>query len=190
MSDTAPDGATRRSNHIPSAGEEVVPPPVNRPPSVQTTDAATPRPMWILPAITGILGLAIGAVIGATVASGVVVAQQQAEAEAAAAAAEAAKSDLFADAARRCGATGVVEIEDDGRTMIVDGEGEDFGSGDVTFTEIDCLIDAVGAPAAVKELMYQTRSLDGRQSGDWDDVTASWSYHPDDGLDIIFEIVD
>ena len=189
MSDTAQDGAARRSNHVRSAGEEAVP-PVSRPPRPADPPTSRPRPGWVLPVLTGILGLAIGATAGATIASSVVSAQQVAEQEAAPAAAEAAKSSLFSDAARRCGITGVVDIEDDGHTMIVDGEGEDFGSGDISFSELDCIIDAVGAPASVKELMYQPRSLDGRQSGDWDDVTASWSYHPDDGLDIIFEIVD
>lgn len=84
----------------------------------------------------------------------------------------------------------IVEIADAGKTMIVDGEGEDFGSGDVSLTDLDCIIEAVGTPASVKEMMYSTRSLDGRQSGEWDDISASWGYHPDDGLDIIFELDD
>lgn len=30
----------------------------------------------------------------------------------------------------------------------------------------------------------QTRALDGRQKASWGKVEASWSYHPDRGLDM------
>jgi hypothetical protein len=144
----------------------------------------------VLPLVVGVFGLALGSVLGATITASAISAQQAAEAEAAAAAADEAKSEFFEDAARRCGLSGVVEIADEGHTMIVDGEGDDFGSGDVSLTDLDCIIDAVDTPASVKELMYSTRSLDGRQSGEWDDISASWGYHPDDGLDLIFELDD
>ena len=29
-----------------------------------------------------------------------------------------------------------------------------------------------------------TRALDGMQTDSWHDITARWTYHPDDGLDI------
>lgn len=201
MSDNTDEPAiTRRSSHVePLEGEAVPPavpprPPVPGPPDAESAPpprtSPRVRPRWVLPVVTGVLGLVLGALLSAVVTASAIAVRQQAETEAAAVAAEEAKSEFFEDAARRCGLTGVVEIADEGKTMIVDGAGEEVGSGDVDFTDLDCIIEAVDAPASVVELMYQTRSLDGRQSADWDDVTASWSYHPDDGLDIIFELDD
>lgn len=201
MSDNTDDSSTnRRSSHVEPPEGETVPPPVPpRPlvPGPRGAESAPPprtsprvRPRWVLPVVAGVLGLVLGALLSAVVTASAIAVQQQAEAEAAAVAAEEAKSEFFEDAARRCGLSGIVEIADAGKTMIVDGEGEDFGSGDVSLTDLDCIIEAVGTPASVKELMYSTRSLDGRQSGEWDDISASWGYHPDDGLDIIFELDD
>ncbi|MFE6967151.1 hypothetical protein ACFVAJ_18705 [Agromyces sp. NPDC057679] len=146
---------------------------------------ATPlwKQPWFLPAAVGagalLVGIAVGIPIGAGASSG---------------AAEASAATYFDDIAAECKAKSMVRVEDDGRTMIVDGEGEDAGSGDVSLALLDCLIGATGTPAATQQLMYETRSLDGRQSDSWEDgdveVEASWSYHPDDGLDIIYEISD
>lgn len=174
------------------SGEPVSPTPDATPGTgpAAAVDGSAHRRAWLLPLVTGAAGLVIGVLLGVSISATVITAQQEAADEAAADAAEAAKSELFADAARRCGLTNVVEIVDNGKTMIVDGEGEDSGTGDVSFTDLDCIISAVGTPESVRELMYSTRSLDGRQSGEWGDVSASWGYHPDDGLDIIFVIAD
>jgi hypothetical protein len=40
---------------------------------------------------------------------------------------------------------------------------------------------------AVIERIGHTRALDGTQSADAPHVTATWTYHPDDRLSIIFE---
>jgi len=32
--------------------------------------------------------------------------------------------------------------------------------------------------------MSATRALDGMQDGQWEGISASWTYHPDDGLNI------
>lgn len=197
------DAVARRSTHLPHEAAEVVPPVAPpRPPLPHAATDAEPsspgaeprrakpsRPRLLIPLAAGVAGLIVGAVLGSSITGAVTAAQHEAAEKAAIAAAEAAKSTFFADAAQRCGAAGVVEIADEGRTMIVDGEGEDFGSGDVTFTKLDCLLDEVNVPASVRSKMYATRSLDGRQSGEWDDISASWSYHPDDGLDLILELV-
>lgn len=46
---------------------------------------------------------------------------------------------------------------------------------------------ALGLPDSLMEKMGQTRALDGRQSQTYGDVTVSWTYHPDDGLEILYE---
>lgn len=50
------------------------------------------------------------------------------------------------------------------------------------------LLDALGfnAPATM-ERMGNTRAIDGTLEAEGDDVVASWTYHPDDGLRIVFE---
>lgn len=49
-----------------------------------------------------------------------------------------------------------------------------------------CVLEALDAPEYVNEQMGSTRPLDGRQSTSWDGYTAEWTYHPDDGLDVLF----
>lgn len=142
---------------------------------------------WILPAATGLAGLVVGAIVASFITTAAVTTAHEAANDAEIAAVEEAKSTLFASAKSACGGG---QVLDDGRAFVVDVEGEDAGSGDVSLSQLDCLFERVGVPSSVKEKMYQTRSLDGRQSAEWDDVQASWNYHPDDGLDIIFELVD
>lgn len=44
--------------------------------------------------------------------------------------------------------------------------------------------------AAVVGRMENTRALDGTLTADGDGVRASWTYHPDDGLNLVVEVVD
>lgn len=77
-------------------------------------------------------------------------------------------------------------LGDEGTTLTLDmaGEGDD-DTGTLSFAEILCVLEELEVPDRVTALMGETRSLDGRQTGDWDDVSGSWSYHPDSGLDVI-----
>ena len=50
---------------------------------------------------------------------------------------------------------------------------------------LKCLISELPIPARVEEALYATRAPDGRQTSTWDDLTAEFTYHPDDGLRII-----
>ncbi|SIT74172.1 hypothetical protein [Microbacterium sp. RU33B] len=177
---------TRRATHLAPGEPEIVPHPAPPRPPLPVSEASR-APRWILPAAAGVAGLVIGGLVASLITAAVVTASHEAAADAAVVAAEDARSTLFADAARTCGAGDVL---DDGRTFVVDVEGEDAGSGDVSLSKLDCLFARIGVPSSVQTKMYDTRALDGRQSADWDDVEVSWSYHPDDGLDIIFELVD
>lgn len=84
------------------------------------------------------------------------------------------------------------EVKDDGKTLVFDMKGEDYGSGEGTFADWECLVDAAKAPQSTQMKMRETRALDGRQADNWTvdgtRVEASWNYHPDDGLDVIFEL--
>ena len=67
------------------------------------------------------------------------------------------------------------------------GEGED-DTGALSFAEVLCVLEELEVPDRVTALMGETRSLDGRQTGDWDDISVSWAYHPDNGLDVILTV--
>ena len=80
-------------------------------------------------------------------------------------------------------------LGDEGTTLTLDmvGEGED-DTGTLSFDEVLCVLEELEVPDRVTALMGETRSLDGRQTGDWNDVSASWAYHPDNGLDVILTV--
>lgn len=77
-------------------------------------------------------------------------------------------------------------VEDDGKTLIIDNTGdEDSPSASVDVITLQCLLGALSTPESVKAQMFATRALDGRQEATWDRFSASWSYHPNTGLDLI-----
>lgn len=154
--------------------------------------ATQPRtqPAWLLPAVYGGAGLIVGlglglgsALIIPSIATAV---SDRAAADERASATEKA-SQLLKSAKAACDAD--VEVEGDGSSMFIDGSGKDLFSGSASFSDIDCILDALGTPESVKNKMYGTRALDGRLDGSWGQYEASWTYHPDDGLDIIIEVV-
>lgn len=74
-------------------------------------------------------------------------------------------------------------VADDGATITLDTRGEDDASGN-SFEQVGCILAALDAPSYVASLIETTRALDGRQSAEWDNLEAFWSYHPDDGLNL------
>lgn len=48
----------------------------------------------------------------------------------------------------------------------------------------------LGFSSSVYEEMMETRALDGRQSATSGRYTVSWTYHPDDGLEVMYKITD
>lgn len=50
------------------------------------------------------------------------------------------------------------------------------------------IISALDLPQSLLAEMGETRSIDGRQTADYDDISVSWSYHPDNGLEVIFKV--
>ena len=47
---------------------------------------------------------------------------------------------------------------------------------------------ALGLPDSLYDKMTTTRALDGRQSAKYGNVEVSWSYHPDQGMEIVYEL--
>jgi len=79
-------------------------------------------------------------------------------------------------------------IGDAGRSLVLDMQGDDWGSGDLTVDEVMCVLEHLDVPDVTLDRMGATRSLDGRQEDDWNGIEASWTYHPDNGLDVILEL--
>lgn len=79
-----------------------------------------------------------------------------------------------------------VTVEDRGHTMVIDGDGGYASPGASIDTTMAILLE-LDASSAIVHRMEQTRALDGMQEGSWDEFTATWTYHPDQGLDIIIE---
>lgn len=98
-------------------------------------------------------------------------------------------TSVFEAAVDTCGVenNSSARIGDAGKSLIIDHKGEDDSSG-LTTLQLDCLIDALGAPESVSVQMNSTTAMQGRQSATWDGITASWTYHPDNGLDIIASV--
>ncbi|MEU7903652.1 hypothetical protein [Actinoplanes sp. NPDC049118] len=84
---------------------------------------------------------------------------------------------------------GGTQLADDGHTLIIDSQGKELGSGSLTFIELLCLQTELHMTQAVAAHMGDTRALDGRQEDSWEGFTASWTYHPDSGLDAIIRTV-
>ena len=90
-------------------------------------------------------------------------------------------------AKRECAAnTADVRLGDDGRSMVIArvAAEEDPGASLIALT---CILNRVDVPDAVMSHISSTRALDGRQQASWDGFAASWTYHPDDGLNIILQ---
>jgi hypothetical protein len=88
-------------------------------------------------------------------------------------------------------------VADGGNTLVVDGPPDVFGDLDVTdipdsdavnaeakfFKDFDCFTKKLGVPTYVMTRIGNTTSLAGQQSASWDGLEASWTFHPDNGLD-------
>lgn len=54
-------------------------------------------------------------------------------------------------------------------------------------TDLTNMLESLGFSAAVFERMKATRALDGTQTAHGENCNVSWTFHPDDGLNMVFE---
>ncbi|GIF70253.1 hypothetical protein Ais01nite_82880 [Asanoa ishikariensis] len=71
----------------------------------------------------------------------------------------------------------------DGSTLLVDMRGSKDKAG-VDLVTLECILEQLNVPEAVKQDMFSTRPSDGRQEGTWFGTSASWTYDPAKGLDL------
>jgi len=152
-------------NTAPPVIEQPAPP---APPSSRRSSQA-----WVPWTAGGIVGLVLG--VGATLGITALVSTGQ-------------QDGRLAAAFEECGgAHDGVELGDGGRTIVFDMKGDEDTTG-AEYLRYECLAHALDMPSSVNSHVGQTTSLDGRQTESWDGISFSWSYHPDRGLDGVFEL--
>lgn len=97
-------------------------------------------------------------------------------------------SSPMADAAKACDVetNSWIDVGDEGRSISMKSEGEESDGADLA--DMACVFSEIDTPDSVISRIDSTRALDGRQTADWGEYSASWGYHPDDGLDIVIEV--
>lgn len=74
-------------------------------------------------------------------------------------------------------------LADSGKTLTLDGEGKKHVG--LPIKDIACALTELKQPSSGAQKMDRTTSLMGVQEDTWDGIEASWTYHPDNGLNII-----
>jgi hypothetical protein len=131
----------------------------------------------VLPVVTGVVGF----VLGLGVSGGIALVHAGLTAR--------AHSAVLSEAVEACDLTDAtgIELGDDDQSLTFDGKGEEDVSG-ASIEDVACLLAELDVPSSVSSHIDQTTSLDGRQAESWGDVTLSWTYHPDRGLDGVLTV--
>lgn len=79
-----------------------------------------------------------------------------------------------------------ISLDDDKKGLYLDGEGDE--SAGLAVSSTVCILGALNVPDSVLNRMSNTTSLMGQQDATWDGITALWTYHPNNGLDIVFNL--
>lgn len=113
--------------------------------------------------------------------------------------AEAAAVPRFEKAVKSCSALPATVLADQGKTLTMNGVSASnaelskalasagIGSGEVALpmADVQCALSALDMPASISAKMAQTTALMGMQTDTWDGIEVSWSYHPDNGFNVI-----
>jgi hypothetical protein len=100
----------------------------------------------------------------------------------------AAPKNPFPSAIDACGISDgdtYIYIGDNGKTLLMDGEGET--SAGATSSDVWCVLQELNVPESTVAQMEKTSSLMGVVSDSWDGISADWSYHPDNGFDVVLK---
>lgn len=78
---------------------------------------------------------------------------------------------------------------DEGKSIhvVVGGEGTNVANVEDADLALTCLLDELDTPDSTRSKIQSTTAVQGRQEDSWGDYEASWTYHPDNGLDLIIE---
>lgn len=80
------------------------------------------------------------------------------------------------------------KVASDGSYLKIDTNPDDYSdySNDDAVNGVIETVYALDLPSSLIEELSSTRALDGRLSKTYGNITVSWSYHPDNGLEILF----
>jgi hypothetical protein len=88
---------------------------------------------------------------------------------------------------KRDALVGTVTLKDVGKTLTFSSIGKYGGlTGSATYSDVECALGIMKAQSFVKAQINTTRALDGMQKATWGKISAFWTYHPDNGLNISF----
>lgn len=77
----------------------------------------------------------------------------------------------------------------DSQSLYLDGTGdEDYLNTDVTFDDISCVISVLDVPQPIITRINNTNSQMGLVEDSFAGIYISWTYHPDNGLDLYFKL--
>jgi len=93
--------------------------------------------------------------------------------------------DALGSAAKICGdGLKTLTLSNDKASVMVDSKNQDD---DKSTTAIICMNMLLGAPDSLASKMSDTTAMAGAQDMSWDHYSARWTFHPDNGLDVIYE---
>ncbi|TFC65939.1 hypothetical protein E3T25_08920 [Cryobacterium sandaracinum] len=177
---TPQENSTASTEALAGSTTDAVAPTVAAAPSTPAPLPTSPPAFSPREVRVGAVGLAIGLVVGvvgsllmASVAGGL---------------GSIALGNPMADAAATCEVetNPWITVGDEGRSISMQSEGEEAAG--ANFDDLACVLLELDTPDSVINRIDSTRALDGRQTGTWEDYSASWGYHPDNGLDIVIEM--
>lgn len=157
--------------HLESAHRAIASPtadPVDASRPAVVTDTA-PKPRFTRRQVLIVLAVLIGAVVGviAIVLSG------------------SPKQTRLQQACKDCSSAdgiALVSLADKGNTIIVN-----TGSSSGSIGGVECVRRKLGTPESIKAEVASTNALQGRKTGTADGLSYSWSYHPDNGLNMVIK---
>lgn len=83
-------------------------------------------------------------------------------------------------------ATGTgLSTSDQGRTVMLTTAATNNSYMGISMGDAQCILVDLGVPGSILGEISHTSSLDGRQAESWNGVKLSWTYHPDNGLNLI-----
>lgn len=181
--DASPRAATDVSPGVaPGAGPGAAEPEPDPDLAELLVPPARPVPLWRRPGPL-LATVVAAAVMVALVAIGYALGQSSTTEEVERSSAPARLADAKEACAPR---SAYVRVADEGASLIISGAGAEERTG-ASITHLACVLAELDVPDAVVSQIEGTRALDGRQHASWDGLTASWTYHPDSGLNLILQ---
>lgn len=163
----------------PGYGQVPPPPPRVEPPSPAASGSGQGRGVVIAGVLTGVVLISggVGFAIGRATAGG---GGEDAATAAAVTTTGPSRLQVAFDACSKDDDGDTLAIADEGRTIVVD-TGSEYGD----FAPTDCVLSELGTPESIRAEIGRTTSMMGVQDGEHDGISYSWSYHPDNGVDMV-----